>query len=112
MPLDSVRTATARTLEVSRKRSPFIAPILSHGTCPTWDVWTVTLRSPTRWHLQLAGMQTNAGRTGPSERRKSMKAIVQGTYGKAVVLELRDIDKPVQHTYGSADVQTATGGTR
>ena len=41
-----------------------------------------------------------------------MKAIVQGTYGKAIVLELRDIDKPVQHTYGSADVQTATGGTR
>jgi hypothetical protein len=26
--------------------------------------------------------------------------------------ELRDIDKPVQDTYGSADVQTATGGTR
>jgi hypothetical protein len=41
-----------------------------------------------------------------------MKAIVQGTYGKAAVLELRDIDKPVQHTYGSADVQTAMGGTR
>ena len=31
---------------------------------------------------------------------------------KRGVLELRDIDKPVQHTYGSADVQTATGGTR
>lgn len=30
----------------------------------------------------------------------------------AAVLELRDIDKPVQVTYGSDDVQTATGGTR
>jgi hypothetical protein len=40
-----------------------------------------------------------------------MQAIVQDTYG-ADVLELRDIDKPVQDTYGSADVQTATGGTR
>jgi hypothetical protein len=39
-----------------------------------------------------------------------MKAIVQGIYGKADVLELRDIDKPAQDTYGSADVQTATGG--
>ena len=56
-------------------------------------------------------MQTNAGRTGPSER-KPMKAIVQDAYGKADVLELRDIDKPVQDTYGSANVQTATGGTR
>ena len=41
-----------------------------------------------------------------------MKAIVQGTYGKAVALEPRDVDKPVQDAYGSADVQTATGGTR
>jgi hypothetical protein len=41
-----------------------------------------------------------------------MKAIVQGTYRNAAVAELRDIDKPVQDTYGSADVQTATGGTR
>ena len=41
-----------------------------------------------------------------------MKAIVPGTDGKADVLELRDIDKPVQDTYGSADIQTATGGTR
>ena len=41
-----------------------------------------------------------------------MKAIVQDTYGKAIALELRDIDKSVQDTYGSADVQTATGGTR
>ena len=41
-----------------------------------------------------------------------MKAIVQDTFGKADVLEPRDIDKPVQGTYGSADVQTATGGTR
>jgi hypothetical protein len=40
-----------------------------------------------------------------------MKAIVQDTYGKAAVLELREIDKPVQDTYGS-DVPTATGGTR
>jgi hypothetical protein len=47
-----------------------------------------------------------------SERRKPMKAIVQDIYGKADGLELRDIDKPVLDTYGSADVQTATGGTR
>ena len=40
-----------------------------------------------------------------------MKAIVQGTYEEADVLELRN-DKPVQDTYRSADVQTATGGTR
>ena len=57
-------------------------------------------------------MQTNAGGPGTSERRKPMKAIVRDTYGKGNVLELRDIDKPVQDTYGSADVQTATGGTR
>jgi hypothetical protein len=31
---------------------------------------------------------------------------------KADVLELRDIDKSVLDTYGSADVQIATGGTR
>jgi hypothetical protein len=31
---------------------------------------------------------------------------------KSDVLELRDINKPVQDTYGSADAQTATGGTR
>ena len=48
----------------------------------------------------------------PSGRRKPMKANVQDTYAKADVLELRDIDKPVQDTYGCADVQTATGGTR
>ena len=36
----------------------------------------------------------------------------QDTYGKADVLELRVIDKPVQYTYGSADVQNVTGGTR
>jgi hypothetical protein len=41
-----------------------------------------------------------------------MKTIVQDTYGKAEVVELRDIDKPMQGTHGSADVQTATGGTR
>ena len=41
-----------------------------------------------------------------------MKAIVQETYGKANVLELRDIDKPLQGTHGSTYVQTATGGTR
>ena len=41
-----------------------------------------------------------------------MKAIVQDNHGKADVLELRDIDKPVQDTYGSADAQTAMGGTR
>ena len=41
-----------------------------------------------------------------------MKPTVQDNHGKANVLELRDIDKPVQDTYGSADVQTATGGTR
>jgi hypothetical protein len=32
--------------------------------------------------------------------------------GRIVGAQLRDIDKPVQDTYGSADVQTATGGTR
>ena len=48
-------------------------------------------------------MQTDAGRTGPSERRP-MKVIVQDTYEKAEVLELRDLDKPVQDTYGSANV--------
>ena len=48
----------------------------------------------------------------PSAGRKPMKAIVQDTYRKADVLELRDIDKPGQDTYGSADVQTTTGGTR
>jgi hypothetical protein len=36
----------------------------------------------------------------------------QDTYGKANVLELRVIGKPVQYTYGSVDVQTVTGGTR
>ena len=41
-----------------------------------------------------------------------MKAIVQDSYGKADVLELQDIDNAVRDTYGSADVQTATGGTR
>jgi hypothetical protein len=41
-----------------------------------------------------------------------MKTIVQDAYGEVDVLELRDIDKPVQDTYDSADVQTATGGTR
>ena len=41
-----------------------------------------------------------------------MKAIVHDTYGKADVLELRDIDKPVQDTYSAADVQTVTGGTQ
>ena len=41
-----------------------------------------------------------------------MKAIVEDTYGKADGLELRDIDEPVRDTYGSADVQTATGGTQ
>ena len=41
-----------------------------------------------------------------------MKAIVQDAYETAVVLELRDIGKPVQDTYSSADIQTATGGTR
>ena len=41
-----------------------------------------------------------------------MKAIVQDTYGKADVLELRDFDKSLQDAYGSTDVQTATGGTR
>jgi hypothetical protein len=67
----------------------------------------------TRADLQdNVSMQTNAGRTGPSERRKPMKGIVRDTYDKADVLELRDIDKPVQGTYGSADVQTAAGGTR
>ena len=40
-----------------------------------------------------------------------MKAIVQGTYGKADALELRDIDKPVQDAYAT-DFQTVTGGTR
>ena len=40
-----------------------------------------------------------------------MKAIVPETHG-ADVLELRDINKHEQYTYGSADVQTATGGTR
>jgi hypothetical protein len=50
--------------------------------------------------------------SGTPTSGRSMKAIVQDTYGKADVLELRDIDKPVQDTYGSADVQTATGGTR
>jgi hypothetical protein len=49
---------------------------------------------------------------GASERRKPMKAIVQDTYAKADVLELRDIDTPVQEMYDSADVQTATAGTR
>ncbi len=52
------------------------------------------------------------GHQKSSERRRPMKAIVQDTYGKADVLELRDIAKPLQGTYGSADVQTATGGTR
>jgi hypothetical protein len=41
-----------------------------------------------------------------------MKAIGQDTSGKADVLELPDIDKPVQDTYGSTGVRTATGGTR
>ena len=41
-----------------------------------------------------------------------MTAIVQDTCGKADVLELRDVNEPGQDTYGSADVQTATGGTR
>ena len=41
-----------------------------------------------------------------------MKAIVQDAYGRADVLELGDIDNPAQDTYGSADVQTATGGKR
>jgi hypothetical protein len=41
-----------------------------------------------------------------------MEAIVKGTSGKADVLALRDIDKAVQDTYGSADHQTATGGAR
>lgn len=41
-----------------------------------------------------------------------MKAIIQDTYGEADVLALRDIDKPAHDTCGSADVQTATGGTR
>jgi hypothetical protein len=52
------------------------------------------------------------GHQKSSERRKPMKAIVQETYGKANVLELRDIDKPVQNSCGSVDVPTATGGTR
>ncbi len=47
-----------------------------------------------------------------SERRKPMKAIVHDTYRKADVLELRDIGKVLQDTYGSADIRTATGGTR
>lgn len=42
----------------------------------------------------------------------TMRAIVQDIYGKTDVLELRDIEKPVQDTFGSADVQTATGGAR
>jgi len=67
MPLDSVRTATTRTLW----RSPEIL-----------------------------------------RKKKPMKAIVQDTYARADVLELGDIDNPAQDTYGSADVQTATGGTR
>ena len=67
----------------------------------------------TRADLQhKVSMQTNAGRTGPFRKKKPMKAVVQDNHGKANVLELRDIDKPVQDTYGSADVQTATGGTR
>ena len=41
-----------------------------------------------------------------------MRAIVHDNYGKADALELRDTDKPLQDTYGSVDVQTATGGTR
>jgi hypothetical protein len=41
-----------------------------------------------------------------------MKAIVQDIYGTADALELRDMDEPVQDTYGSAGVQSATGGTR
>jgi len=40
-----------------------------------------------------------------------MNAIVQDPYGKAQALELLDIE-PVQDTYGSSDVQTATGGTQ
>jgi hypothetical protein len=35
-----------------------------------------------------------------------------GCNGNPDVLELRAIDKSVQDTHGSADVQTATGGTR
>ena len=50
---------------------------------------------------------------GPAlSERIPMKAIIQDPYGKAEALELRDIDKPVQDTYGSSNVQTATGGTR
>ena len=41
-----------------------------------------------------------------------MKAIIKDAYGNALVLELRDIDNPVQATYGSAAVQSPTGGTR
>ena len=48
----------------------------------------------------------------PLREKKTMKAIVQDTYGNADVLERRNSDKPVQDTYGSADAQTATGGTR
>jgi hypothetical protein len=48
----------------------------------------------------------------PQKEESPMKANVHDTYAQAEVPELRDIDKPVQDTYGSADVQTATGGTR
>jgi hypothetical protein len=53
-----------------------------------------------------------AGRTGPLRKKQAMKSIVQDTYGRAEVLELRDVDKPMQDRYGSPDVQTATEGTR
>ena len=72
-----------------------------------------TCKSLTRADLQdNVSIQTNAGRTGPLRRHKLMKTIVQDTEGKADVIELRDIDKPVQDTYDSADVETGTGGTR
>ena len=41
-----------------------------------------------------------------------MKATVQDTYRKSDVFEVRDTDTLAGATYGSADVQTATGGTR
>lgn len=58
-----------------------------------------------------ATRQTNAGRTGPRRKKKAHESDRPRHLRKADVLKLRDIDKPVQDTYGSAGVQTATGRT-
>jgi hypothetical protein len=85
---------------------------LGHGECGVVQGAGVQDAPPPVQALHLVRDHNMPLGPAPSERRKPMKAIVQDTYREADVLELRDIDKPVQDTYGSADVQTATGGTR